>query len=193
MDLDQLCKNWEGVTRSKSTSESGTVHSGALFRILQAHWDPVNGFFDAGCGSGIVLALASMWASIQKYYCSDKTLGTMRGVEISLPSLLRSKLLASCGKFLASVGGLEWPKTEFEVSDLQIESTWDTSITFALLNNCKFGEDKRINQNALNYLCQEKRKLICFQFSSFPFKSTTSITCLQKKSMEWPFQHCIFS
>ena len=38
---------------------------------------------------------------------------------------------------------------EFLLSDLKIATTWTTDIKFTLLNNCKFGEVKEINQNAL--------------------------------------------
>ena len=67
VDLDKLCRDWEGVQANANTNESGTIHSGTLFTILQAHWKPVDGFFDAGCGSGIVMALASMWVSIHNH------------------------------------------------------------------------------------------------------------------------------
>ena len=171
------------MKRNTHTSESGTIHSGALFTILQAHWKPVDGLFDAGCGSGVVIALASMWASIHNnIFPADEPneeFGIMRGVEISPQSLLRSTLLATCGDFVAQLGKLKWPRKEFVLSDLKTETSWKTDIKFALLNNCKFGEETEINQNALKYLCEKKTKLVCFQFSAFPFQAHC-ITCLQK-------------
>jgi len=144
---------------------------------LTAHWDPKKGFFDFASGKGIPVLLASFWASISRrlnLVSDQEDLGVIGGVEIIRQNLLKSKLLASCGEYVAKMWNLDGPKITLQCGELESESAWSTDDKFAFLKNCKFGDNKEINKHPYNYLCREKTKLVCFQFSAFPFSSASS-------------------
>ena len=62
---------------------------------------------------------------------------------------------------------LKWPIIRLQSGNLEDASVWSTiDAKFALMNNCKCRENKKINKNAFGYLCKEETKLVCFKFSA---------------------------